>query len=128
NRSLNYLRDRKAAFSLVNGNGEPEEGERRAANGGESAAEQAARREELRHLVDDLRMLPETQRTAIVLRELEAMSYCQVAEAMDTTVGSVKSLLVRGRLALSAIRAGRELSCTGVRYAVARHEEGTATL
>ena len=52
-------------------------------------------------LVGDIQALPETQRTALVLREMDALSYEQIAEAMETTVPSVKSLLVRARVSLA---------------------------
>ena len=58
-------------------------------------------REDFRALVSDIGDLPETQRTALVLREMENLSYEQIAEAMDTTVPSVKSLLVRARVSLA---------------------------
>ena len=53
----------------------------------------------------DVGDLPETQRTALLLREIDALSYEQIAEAMETTVPSVKSLLVRARV--GAGRGGR---------------------
>jgi RNA polymerase sigma factor (sigma-70 family) len=66
-----------------------------------SAAETAGAREDLQELVGDVQSLPETQRTALVLREMEALSYEQIAVVMDKTVPSVKSLLVRARVSLA---------------------------
>jgi RNA polymerase sigma factor (sigma-70 family) len=66
-----------------------------------SAAETAGQREDLQELVRDVQSLPETQRTALVLREMEALSYEQIAAVMDKTVPSVKSLLVRARVGLA---------------------------
>ena len=57
--------------------------------------------------------LPETQRTALLLREIDALSYDQIAEAMDTTVPSVKSLLVRARVSLAEAAEARLLTCDG---------------
>jgi RNA polymerase sigma factor (sigma-70 family) len=68
---------------------------------GASAAETAGAREDLQLLVQDLQSLPETQRTALVLREMEALSYDQIAEVLDKTVPAVKSLLVRARVSLT---------------------------
>src|SRR5438270_13871338 len=68
---------------------------------GASTADKVYGREEFRLLMDDIQELPETQRTALVLREMDAMSYEQIAEAMETTVPSVKSLLVRARVSLA---------------------------
>ena len=44
------------------------------------------------------------------LREIDAMSYEQIAQAMETTVPSVKSLLVRARIGLA--KHIRRCSCT----------------
>lgn len=66
-----------------------------------SAADTAGAREDLHQLVGDVQSLPETQRTALVLREMEALSYEQIAVVMDKTVPSVKSLLVRARVSLA---------------------------
>src|SRR5581483_765140 len=68
-------------------------------------------REDLRQIVDDVRELPETQRTALLLREMEGLSYDQIATAMDTSVPGVKSLLVRARVALAEAAEGRLLPC-----------------
>jgi RNA polymerase sigma factor (sigma-70 family) len=66
-----------------------------------SAAETAGSRADLQELVEDVQRLPETQRTALVLREMEALSYDQIATVMDKTVPAVKSLLVRARVSLA---------------------------
>src|SRR5437588_6862139 len=50
---------------------------------GASTADKVHGREEFRLLVDDINGLPETQRTALVLREMDALSYEQIAEAME---------------------------------------------
>lgn len=68
---------------------------------GASAAEMAGARTDLRELVADVQELPETQRTALVLREMDALSYEQIAGVMDKTVPAVKSLLVRARVSLA---------------------------
>jgi RNA polymerase sigma-70 factor (ECF subfamily) len=44
--------------------------------------------------------LPEDLRTAIVLRELEGMSYEEIAETMDCPVGTVRSRIFRARDAI----------------------------
>lgn len=41
--------------------------------------------------------LPEKQRSALILREYEQMDYKQIAQILDASVSSVKSLLFRGR-------------------------------
>lgn len=89
NRCLNHLRRPRAA-----GQDSMDIFER---DGGITTADTVHRREEFRHIVADVGELPETQRTALLLREIDALSYDQIAEAMDTTIPSVKSLLVRAR-------------------------------
>lgn len=44
--------------------------------------------------------LPEEMRVAITLRELEGMSYEEIAEAMDCPVGTVRSRIFRAREAI----------------------------
>jgi RNA polymerase sigma-70 factor (ECF subfamily) len=44
--------------------------------------------------------LPEDLRTAITLRELEDMSYEEIAEAMDCPIGTVRSRIFRAREAI----------------------------
>ena len=85
---------------------------------------QGARREEFRLLIADVQELPETQRTALLLREIDALSYEQIAEAMETTVPSVKSLLVRARVSLAEAAEARLLSCEEVRDRARRGRRG----
>ena len=57
--------------------------------------------EEIRGVVEHaLEQLPEDLRTAIVLRELEGLSYEEIAEAMDCPVGTVRSRIFRAREAI----------------------------
>lgn len=46
--------------------------------------------------------LPEDLRTAIMLRELEGLSYDDIAQAMDCPVGTVRSRIFRAREAIDA--------------------------
>ena len=80
---------------------------------GASTADKVHDREQFRLLVGDIHDLPETQRTALVLREMDALSYEQIAEAMDTTVPGVKSLLVRARISLAEAAEARLLYVRG---------------
>jgi RNA polymerase sigma factor (sigma-70 family) len=89
-----------------------------------STHERVQNREEFRQLLTDVGKLPETQRTALLLREMDAMSYEEIAEAMQTTVPSVKSLLVRARIALAEATQARVLTCGEVRLELAEAAEG----
>jgi len=56
---------------------------------------------EVRQRVDaELRQLPEPYRTTMILRDLEEMSYEEIAELLQISLGTVKSRLTRGRHAL----------------------------
>nr|MBA2763870.1 RNA polymerase sigma factor [Thermoleophilaceae bacterium] len=97
-------------------------------DGGTTTAETVQRREDFRVIVKDVQTLPETQRTALLLREMEALSYDQIAIAMDTTVPAVKSLLVRARVSLAEAAEARSLTCDEVRLQLGRAQEGIGKL
>ena len=118
NRCLNHLRRPQAL-----GQDEMDIFER---DGGTTTADTVHRREEFRQIVADVQELPETQRTALLLREIDALSYDQIAEAMDTTVPSVKSLLVRARVSLAEAAEARLLTCEEVRLELGQVAEGIA--
>jgi RNA polymerase sigma-70 factor (ECF subfamily) len=57
--------------------------------------------EEIRDTVNQaIEALPEDLRTAIVLRELEGLSYEEIAASMDCPVGTVRSRIFRAREAI----------------------------
>ena len=91
---------------------------------GASTADLVHTRAEFRHLLQDIQMLPETQRTALLLREIDVLSYEQIADTMETTVPSVKSLLVRARMSLAEAAEARQLTCNEVRRELAEVTEG----
>src|SRR5438034_3690759 len=91
---------------------------------GITTADLVHKRADLRHLLADVQKLPETQRTALLLREIDALSYDQIAHAMETTIPSVKSLLVRARMSLAEAAEARQLTCDEVREELAKVAEG----
>jgi RNA polymerase sigma factor (sigma-70 family) len=116
NRSLNHLR-RAQAVGV-------DSMDVHLSENGQTTADKVHRREEFRLLIADVQDLPETQRTALLLREIDALSYEQIAEAMETTVPSVKSLLVRARVSLAEAAEARLLSCDEVRNELGEVAEG----
>jgi RNA polymerase sigma factor (sigma-70 family) len=92
--------------------------------GGATTADKVHKREDFRLLVADVQELPETQKTALLLREIDALSYEQIAEAMETTIPSVKSLLVRARVSLAEAAEARTLTCEQVREELGEVAEG----
>jgi len=116
NRCLNYLRkpraDAQESMDMV-----PEVD-------AASTAERVHNREEFRQILSDVNKLPETQRAALLLREMDALSYEEIAAAMETTVPSVKSLLVRARISLTEASQARLLTCGEVRVELSEAAEG----
>jgi RNA polymerase sigma-70 factor (ECF subfamily) len=66
----------------------------------ESPYDTVARGQVRARLEQVLQELPEPYRTAVVLRDIEDLSYEEIAEMTMTSLGTVKSRLVRGRDAL----------------------------
>jgi RNA polymerase sigma-70 factor (ECF subfamily) len=60
------------------------------------------RRELASRIWDALATLPFEQRTAIILREIDGLSYEEIAFSLGVAVGTVKSRLTRAREALRA--------------------------
>jgi RNA polymerase sigma factor (sigma-70 family) len=77
--------------------------------------EEAQRRDDLRRLVEDVGRLPEQQRSALLMREIDGMSYAELAGALDVTVPAVKSLLVRARVGLVEAGEARDADCGEIR-------------
>ena len=88
--------------ALTNIRDEPKPGleldEARAA--GMSPEELAEQREEVERLMAGLRELPEPQRAAIVMRELEGLSHEQIAASLGLSGGAVRQSIYRARRAL----------------------------
>lgn len=116
NRSLNHLR--KASAIGVDSM------DVHFAENGVSTADKVMRRESFRQLIGDVQQLPETQRTALLLREIDALSYEQISDAMETTVPAVKSLLVRARISLAEAAEARKLTCEEARMELGEVAEG----
>jgi RNA polymerase sigma factor (sigma-70 family) len=77
--------------------------------------EQVSLRAELQHLHQDLETLPERQRAALVLRELNGLSHSEIAQVLDCTPRSVKQFIYEARTGLMQAREGREMACETVR-------------
>jgi RNA polymerase sigma factor (sigma-70 family) len=90
NTALNDLRDRPTAAAEL--------AESMAT--GASPDEAIAQREELTELMERLRGLPEAQRAAIVMRELEGLSHEEIATALGMSGGAARQAIYRARRAL----------------------------
>ena len=72
----------------------------------ESPFDSVAHQEVRRRVEQELRNVAEPFRTTLILRDLEEMSYEEIAEVMEVSLGTVKSRLTRGRDALRKRLAG----------------------
>ena len=77
--------------------------------------DQVSEREELRLLQMDLADLPDRQRAALVLRELNGLSHAEIAVVLETSAANVKQTIYEARTALFSAREGREMPCDDVR-------------
>jgi RNA polymerase sigma factor (sigma-70 family) len=90
NTALNDLRDRGPAVEEL----------AETLPGGRSAAAEAEAREEIRDLISRLQALPEPQRAALVMRELEGLSHEEIAAALGVSGGAARQAIFRARAAL----------------------------
>lgn len=95
------LRARNASLFVANSKNADDAGDASVALKDLDTPEELALTEEIRSAVSaSIDALREEQRTAIVLRELEGLSYSQVASAMSCPVGTVRSRVFRAREAI----------------------------
>lgn len=90
NTALNELRDRPPSVEQLE----------EALAGGRSTAAEAESREEIAELMARLRALPEPQRAAIVMRELEGLSHEEIAANLGLSGGAARQTIYRARAAL----------------------------
>jgi RNA polymerase sigma factor (sigma-70 family) len=94
NTALNELRDRPPAAAELAED---------LIGGGRSVAVEVEERETVAALTARLRALPEKQRAALVMRELEGMSHEEIAAALGISGGAARQAIARGR---AAVRSG----------------------
>ena len=90
NTALNDLRDRPPTTEILE----------EAIAAGRGTAAEAEEREQLQDLIERLRALPERQRAAIVMRELEGLSHEEIAAALGLSGGAARQVIFRAREAL----------------------------
>lgn len=90
NTALNDLRDNPAVTEQLS----------ETIAGARSAAAEVESREELADLMERLRALPEPQRAALVMRELEGLSHEEIAAALGVSGGAARQTIYRARAAL----------------------------
>lgn len=72
-------------------------------------------RERIATLVTDLQTLPERQRGALVMRELNGLDYGEIAGALRISGGAARQAVYEARVALTALDDGRDMECDSVR-------------
>ena len=77
----------------------------------EGLSDQVRRREDLRELVAAIGRLPEDQRSALLLAELDDLSHQAIATILGCPVRRVKALVYQARSTLVADRNARNASC-----------------
>jgi RNA polymerase sigma-70 factor, ECF subfamily len=78
----------------------------------DSPFDYAVQRQSRERVEAALQQLPEAYRTVVVLREIEGFAYEEIAEILDTNLGTVKSRLTRGRAALRSLLSTKAASET----------------
>lgn len=93
---------------------------------GASPFDSVAQQEVRAKVEQELRQVAEPYRTTVILRDIEELSYEEIAEVLNVSLGTVKSRLMRGREALKkrlmsyAQEVGPELGLRGVSAAEAQ--------
>jgi len=87
-----------------------------------SAASEAESRAELAETVADIRELPERQGHALVMREVSALSYADIALVLSTSQAAARQLVHQARSVLHDRRSGRDMGCEAVRRAISERD------
>lgn len=106
NTCIDEIRKRKGKETIsMNNEIEGEEGAfvKEFADSGISVEEEVIAKEGFAAIKNAIDNLSEEHKTVITLRDLEGLSYTEIAEITDSSMGTVKSRLARGRKALKDI-------------------------
>ena len=104
NEAISILRRRGETHELVDPPGHASE-----------LDDRVAEREELRLLRLDLDDLPERQRAALVLRELNGLGHAEIGAVLELSPTAVRHAIFEARNALFSCREGRAQACEDVR-------------
>lgn len=85
---------------------------------GHGLAEEAATRERLRRLLDDVRELPDRQREVLVMREISGLDFEEIGTALQTSGAVARQTLYEARQSLRQMGEGREMDCATVTRAL----------
>src|SRR3954467_1857529 len=76
-------------------------------------------REELRQLLDDIGRLPDVQRGALLLREMDGFSYEQVGEVLGLSLSTVRASIFRARRTRQGLAEARDADCQAIQSELA---------
>jgi RNA polymerase sigma factor (sigma-70 family) len=79
---------------------------------------------ELESVLAGIRELPESQRTALLMRELGGHSYVEIATLLEVDEEAVRGLIARARVGLRRHREATEMPCASARAALAAEPDG----
>ena len=108
NESITLLRKRRPAEPLTDAVSPPVG----------SVEGEAVARERLTQLVEDLQALPERQRGALIMREVNGLSYEDIAAALQISPGAARQSVFEARTALVEYGEGREVACENIRRSI----------
>ena len=108
NESVSLLRRRKPSEPLTDALAPPVAG----------VEAQAVARERLGQLVEDLQQLPDRQRAALIMREVNGLSYEEIAGALEISEGAARQSVFEARTALVEYGEGREVACEAIRRSI----------
>ncbi len=97
--AINHCRDRLSRHipTMQSIDADPEEGSAMIADSARGPEELAVAADEGRRVMEGLARIPQVFREAVVLRDLEGLSYEEIAEVLGVRVGTVRSRIARGR-------------------------------
>jgi RNA polymerase sigma factor (sigma-70 family) len=87
-----------------------------------SASEEADTRARMTLLIADLAQLPERQRAALLMRELNGLSHAEISVVLATSVTAAKQAIFDARTALTEFAEGRAMACEEVLRKISEHD------
>lgn len=92
---------------------------------GISLEDRAEDDERLRSLLADMSELPQRQRAALVMRELNGLEFDEIAAALRTSPGAVRQALYEARRGLQEMKLGHEMRCEEAALALSDRDGST---
>jgi RNA polymerase sigma factor (sigma-70 family) len=79
---------------------------------------EVADRERLRQVLADIARLPEGQRSALIMRELNGLDFEDMGFALGCSAAAARQAVYEARLSLSELESGRQMRCDDARQAI----------